>query len=288
MIRIKLIVTGDLEKLVLHDSLRRLFPFQRGQDEVLWERPRKLHSATSHQLSTGSAPSKPMLDLAQAMLDEVGIGKRGEPADLVVLVDDVELGNLGQERVVVEHFKAAVNQKLATYSESTQARYRPLIREKCSFHLLNPMVESYMFSDRVALDAAGVAAGQQPRLVHPDVEQFETNDPAWLPTCQTQNGLKRQMKPWWRHERHPKHYLEHLAERGGVFYEETKHGRDALEMLRWRQVPKDPTHTPVIRALLEDLADWFGVPNPLGTGSCHPDLYPPKSINRANLLLRNL
>jgi hypothetical protein len=288
LLRIKLIVTGDLERLVLHESLRQLFPSERGGDKVVWEQPRKLNCATSHPLSPGKAPSQPMLAMAQAMLNEVGIGKKGDPADLVIAIDDVELGNRGQEGTVVQHFRTAINEKLHDFSESTQARYRSLLRERCSFHLLSPMVESYLFGDEKALSAAGVPTGQSPQLVSSDVEQFQTNDPAWLPTCYQENALRNKATPWWSHERHPKHYLEHLTERAGVFYEETHHGKRALTDLRWAQVPKASMEAPVIRSLFEDIADWFGAPNPLGNGALHPDLYPPKSVNRVNLLLRNL
>jgi len=288
MARIKLIVTGDMEKLALHESLRRVFPSQRGDDKVVWDKPRKLNGTTSHKLRLDGSPSQPMLDLAQAMLSEAGIGKEGDPADLVVVVDDLELGNLGQEQVVVQHFRAAVNARINSFSPTAQQRYRNLIREKCSFHLMSPMVESYLFGDAKALGTAGVPSGQVPMLIYPDVEQFETNDPIWLPTCNRENAARQQVAPWWKHERHPKYYLEHLAERGNVFYEETDHGKRALQGLRWSQVPKSSLDTPLIRALFEDLSDWFGVLSPLGQGSYHPVLYPLKSVNRASLLLRNL
>jgi hypothetical protein len=288
MARIKLIVTGDLEKLALHESLRRFFPPRRDGEEVIWEQPRKLHGATTTQLLQGGSPSGPMLALARAMLDEAGIGKRGDPADLVVVIDDVELGNLGREGVVAQHFRDAINKNLSTYAPGTQDRYRILLREKCSFHLLKPMVESYLFGDPSALIVAGVRARECARLVHPDVEQFETDDPMWLPTCQAENAARKQKNPWWSHECHPKHYLEHLTERGGVFYEETRHGKAALAGLLWEQVPKSEADTSVIRSLFEDISDWFGVSSPLGAGSLHTDLYPRRSVNRANLLLRNL
>ncbi|AUX48018.1 uncharacterized protein SOCE26_095440 [Sorangium cellulosum] len=288
MARIKLIVTGDLEKLALHDSLRRLFPSERDGDEVVWDKPRKLHCSTSHRLVRGNKPSVPMLALAQAMLDEVGIGKKGQPADLVVVVDDVELGNLGQEGIIAEHFRAAVNEKLDKFEMSARDRYRSLLRDKCSFHLLCPMTEAYLFGDVDALRVAGVQAGQNPMLTHDDVERFETDDPAWLPTCKQENMSRQKTTAWWVHERHPKHYLEHLTERGGVFYEETDHGKRALIGLLWGGVPKSRADTPVLRALLEDLSDWFHVTNPLGAGDLNAFLYPLRSVNRANLVLRNL
>lgn len=288
MARIKLIVTGDAEELSLHESLRRFFPLKREGEEVIWDQPRKLHCATSQRLSSGGTPSERMIALARAMLNEVGIGKRGEPADLVVVIDDVELGNVGREGIVAQHFRDAVNKNLSTYSSSTQNRYRILLREKCSFHLLKPMVESYLFGDTNALTVAGVPVGASPRLVHPDVEQFQTDDPAWLPVCHAEDVSRQRIMHWWSHERHPKHYLGHLLQRGGVFYEETTHGKTALAGLCWNQVPKSSTEAPVIRSLFEDISDWFCVSNPLGVGSHHTDLYPQRSVNRASLLLRNM
>jgi len=287
MARIKLIVTGTMEELSLHESLKRFFPRQKDGEEVIWDLPRKLNGVTTYRLDPQKPPSQQMLALAQAMLDEVGIGKRGIPADLVLVVDDVELGNVGAEAIIVEHFRAAVHQKLASHSADAQARYRRLLQQNASFHLLKPMVESYLFGDSAALASAGVPAGVSARLMHPDVEQFETDDPAWLPTCQTVNARKRRVLSWWCHERHPKHYLEHLAERGSVFYEEVDHGRKALRGLDWSKVSVTPAHVAVIRCLFEDIADWFRMSSPLGAAP-HADLWPLRSHHRGNLVLRNV
>lgn len=165
--------------------------------------------------------------------------------------------------------------------------YRDILREKCSFHLLKPMVESYLFGDDNALHIAGVPDGVKPKLVHPtDVEQFETNDSAWLPECRIQNEKRQKVAPWWRHERHPKRYLEHLTE----FYDETIEGRRAIEEIAWKQVPKRKSDTLFLRSLFEDIADWFGfdIPNPLGRGDTCLHFYPAKSVHRDNLLLRNM
>lgn len=294
MARIKLIVTGDMEKAALHESLRRIFPPQRlcenGEDyeDVVWDRPQKLDCATSHQLLQGGKLSTPMLALAQAMLSEVGIGKTRNPADLVVVIDDVELGNLGREAIVVDHFRRALNEKLDKYEPVPRQRYLLLLQQKCSFHLLRPMVESYLFGDAAALVASGVPANEAPMLVSTDVEQFETNDPQWLPTCHAKNAGPRPGVPSWRHELHPKHYLEHLTGRGPVVFDETTYGQRALLSLEWAGVPTLPAETPFVRSLFEDLADWFGVPNPLGPGSLDPRFCPIKTVRRTTLLLRNL
>ncbi len=295
MVRIKLIVTGDMEKAALHKSLPKFFPNHRDGKQVIWDVPRgPLPCATSNRLRAlppNSSPSKPMIELAKAMIAEAITGKTGQPADLVMVIDDVELGNLDQEAVIAEHFRAAVNEviQLKNHDSKTEDRLRNELQQKCSFHLFKPMVEAYLFGDTAALGLAGVQSGVNPCLVHPtDVEQFESDDALWLSICQDENAKKQQQnKPWWRNECHPKRYLEHLTERGHVTYEETKGGKDALIALNWSQVPKSQPDVPIVRSLFEDLSDWFCISSPI-SGKTHPNFWPARQVNRANLLLRNM
>ena len=233
-----------------------------------------------------------MRALARAMLDEAITGKQGPPADLVVVLDDVELANLGQESIVIEHFRAAVNVELSAKasSQATRDRYNLIVRQKCSYHLLRPMVEAYLFGDVAALANAGVSVAVAPLLLHPtDVEAFEAVDSLWTPDCVLRNqNQTRNGRPWWRHEKHPKCYLEHLIGRSNNnTYDETVQGALALQNLAWGSVPKVPADVSFVRALFEDLADWFGTPNPI-PGQKSALFYPPMAVNRANLLLRNL
>jgi len=292
MHRIKLIVTGDLEKLALHESLKRFFPCKMNNKDVIWEEPRKLNCTTTSCLRSLEKnkikPSDPMKALARAMLREsfeAKSQKNSKPPDLVIVIDDVEIGNLDRENIVAEHFRAAVE-----YVFKEKQYNREELRKKCSFHLLRPMVESYFFGDADALRNAGVSDTEKPQLIHKtDVEQFETNDPKWLPTCKMENDKRKKIISWWHHERHPKHYLEHLTERSGIFYDESNFGKKALEKLAWKKVPKIQSDTPFIRSLFEDIAEWFDIPNPLGTGGAtSPYFYPDKSVNRTTLLLRNM
>jgi len=293
---IKLIVTGDMEKSALHESLRRFFPENLNGKKVIWDKPRKLHGATSFRLSPLDKNNKnlstPMKQLAQAMFDETFRGKTGTPADLVIVIDDVELGNLKQENIVAEHFRAAVEHVFQQGRYKPEDYYRDILRRKCSFHLLKPMTESYFFGDANALRNVGVPETEKPKLVHPtDVEQFEINDPEWLPTCRMENEKRQQKMPWWRHERHPKYYLEHLLIRGSQKqkgYDETIHGKKALEEIAWKQVPKCQSDTVFIRSLFEDIAEWFGILNPLGSGDTSPNFYPDRRVNRDLMLLRNM
>jgi hypothetical protein len=217
--------------------------------------------------------------------------KKGQsPADLVIVIDDVELGNLGQENIIAEHFRAAVNYAIklkARGVSSEEARIRNVIRDKCSLHLLKPMVEAYLFGDNAALALAGVPIEVNPQLVHQsDVEAFETNDPKWLQICHKENTIQQNNhnKPWWVHERHPKAYLDYLLPRD---YSETTHGAQALSRLSWTKVPKCQHDIPVFGSLFEDVANWFNIQNPISSAT-HPDFYPARTVNRNNLLLRNM
>ena len=317
MATIRLIVTGDLEELALHESLRRVFGDSRHDgEEVIWDPPHKLHGATSRRLLTSERPPRPIRELVRVMLDEVLIGKHDSPADLVLVIDDVELDNIDQEVVIAGHFKSALEEALATRlkdrSLQVRERSRERVRERCSFHLLRPMVESYFFGDIDALrsmgarstpllrhidversetDSTSSASPERARLLpHVDVENFETidTDPGWLEECRISNERQHRERPWWRHERHPKHYLEHLLNREGLLYDEKIHGESALQNLDWEHVPKADADCAVVRCLFEDLADWFGVANPLGPGDMQECLYPLRSVDRSKLLLRNM
>lgn len=289
MPRIQLIVTGITEEAALRESLMRFFPDKRDRQEVEWLPPRKIEGATTHRLRPGAAPSSPMRKLALALLNEARRGKTGISPDLVIAVDDVEIGNCDQETVIIDHLRLALKAVIGEQKdEPARSEARALLREKCSFHLLCPMVESYFFADRSALAAAGVPLTEQPKLVQADVEQFETNDPAWLPDCLRKNQEKASHSPWWREERHPKHYLDHLTRRGGVMYEETRHGKAALAGIAWEKVPSAPMETRILRSLFEDLASWFDVANPVGTGATHPSLFPEPGADPEDRLLRNL
>jgi hypothetical protein len=94
--------------------------------------------------------------------------------------------------------------------------------------------------------------------------------------------------PWWREQRHAKHYLEHLVDRNEGIYEETLGGKSAFARLAWDGVPADQDSTPLIRSFFEDIADFFGIENPLGEGRLAPETYPERRVDRSTLTLRNL
>jgi hypothetical protein len=278
-----------MEQSALHHSLKKSFPSTKGKHLVEWDTPHRLNGATSYQLAPLAGDTKlstSILKLANAMLAEAIAGKTSEPADLVIVIDDVELGNLQQENLVAQHFKAAVEVVIKKSYCDKEAEVREQIRQKCSFHLLKPMVEAYLFADRNALTIAGVATSVEPYLLNAtDVEEFEVNDPNvdWLSHCQQKNNDN--INIWWREERHAKHYLEHLT--GGT-NTDNKAGKEALLDLNWRLVTKTSTDAPIISAMFADIADWFGMPvNPL-IGTPSTDFWCGNSGIKKNLLLRNM
>lgn len=299
---IKLIVTGDSEKVSLHQSLKSCFPTHTvNGDLVIWDVPRKVHGATSSRLVQGLAPSTPMKDMVNAMFSEILAGKKpnGSPPDFVIVIDDVELGNVGREHVVVDSFLTAVNAKLVQlqglHSAAQFNSIQNRIRTCCSFHLLCPMVEAYFFSAPNTLTHGGVAAAINPRLVHPtDVEQFDASpdpDPAWQATCISKNATQIALMPWWRTERHPKHYLTHLLSVSKApAYHETTLGASMIEATHWPTVAKNQTDSPIISALLEDIWDWYGIFPPAGqcVGTSSNVVYRVGTTPPLQLILRNL
>ena len=301
--RIKLIVTGDSEKAALHRSLAQCFPTHTASgDSVVWDTPRKEAGVTSYQLKVGKPPLSSMKTLVNAMFAEALNSKQpnGTPPDLVIVVDDVELGNAGQEGVIVQAFQTAVKDKLNALqqqqSASTFSRIQARIQTACSFHLLCPMVESYFFADSATLAVGGVAASISPRLLHPtNVEQFDASPdlhPAWQALCQRENSRQHSLEHlWWQTERHPKHYLSHLLDISGVEgYFETTLGAQMIQALNWNRMAKTPTDSPIISALLEDIWDWFGQTPLLGdcVGQSSPATYQVRTLRPTQRLLRNI
>lgn len=240
MKRIRFIVTGVVEHKAIVPSLSRLFPNKTANDEAVeWLPPRKTMAGTTNRLRAESLDVG-MKDLARAMVAETWEGEDRKPADLVIVVDDVELHNFDQQSLICEKFREAVEVEFARRASSMkQAAYstddlRERVRERCSFHLLCPMVEAYLFADREALTRAGCAVDVAPRFTSPPYEDFECCDPTWLPRCDEKNRTMARLYPWWREQRHAKHYLEHLVEQNGELYTETIQGKEALASLLGR------------------------------------------------------
>jgi len=272
MTRVALIVTGRLEELALADSLNRVFP------DTTFYVEKKLDCFTSSRVRDLGATRTPSLadKLAQSLVATVDPGRDGHPADLVLVVEDLEVANLDQPDVVVDVLRNAVARHIDAHwpSQARRERAHRRLRERASFHLLCPMTEAYFFGDRATLAAAGVTA--QPRL-EPDVdlESFSVVDTTYL-------SEPRGTKTWAteNRRRHPKHYLQFLLEPDA--YAETEHGRRALDQLDWSAlVAAHASHLSFARSMLADLADALGLPAARFMGPRHP------ATARAPSILRN-
>ncbi|HSO00140.1 MAG TPA: hypothetical protein VLS89_17730, partial [Candidatus Nanopelagicales bacterium] len=185
MKRVALLVTGKAEE-ALHQSLKRLFP---EAEFIMLPRRDGFTSAALppapvlHTL--GKAPRPTNIErLAAALVAEVEPGRRDQkPPDLVVLIDDLELVNEAWPERAIEHVRAAVRAHLERHPwPSAAARERAYERvcERCSFHVLAPMVEAYFYAEPAALTRAGA---RRPSLVDAaasDVERFVVDDAAFL------------------------------------------------------------------------------------------------------------
>jgi hypothetical protein len=232
----------------------------------------------------------PFIRLAKATVAEALFGG----SDLVIAVDDLELANLGRANVVAawarRAFEAEIQRQVTeSYSSgSVQDRAFLRARSRCSFHLLVPMIEAYFFGDTSALARAN-ALPPSAQLRHSDLEDFATSDAGYLASVEEAQQQKlRDDFPWFRYEKHPKHYLAYLADAAGGAYDETNEGVAALSSLDWAGVASFGAPLTFARALFQDIADLLDVPSPLGGGPCAPETYPKKAVDRSRLVIRNL
>ncbi len=139
---------------------------------------------------------------------------------------------------------------------SRRERSAALVRERCSFHLLAPMIEAYFFGEPAALTRAGATRAAQVDGKTRDLEEFLTADADFL--APPDGGAV-----WARPERarHPKCYLQFLCDPTGTqrrAYRETKEGVAALRALDWPAVLEPVSYVRFARAFLADLAEGLG------------------------------
>ncbi|WNG15619.1 hypothetical protein [Cystobacter fuscus] len=282
MIRVQLVVTGEMERVALAASLRHAFP----EDELEFWPTQKVQDFTSSRL--GSHPGRvPGLktrarEMAQAIVSAFEPGRfLNAIPDLVLAVDDLELVNVDQPHVVTAYLARELELTLKDrkFLPADETRVREHLRRRASFHLFVPMPEAYFYAESAALTRAGAKAASRFDVAQHDTEAFEVDDPdyrQWL-----QRRAPNAVEP----HRHPKQYLRYLcdpnasAERA---YRETKEGAQALERLAWSEVTAREAREAYARALLEDFAEGIGAnwqsPGPVA----------PLTARRSGGLLRNL
>lgn len=305
MMQVALLVTGKAEEKALHHSLKRIFP-----EATFVMRPRR-DGFTSQPLpptplflardqaprptsARDRAPRPTNVErLAEALVAEVEPGRRDQALpDLVVLVDDLEIANQERPERAVEHVRAAVEKHLETHdwpSAATRARAYERVRERCSFHLLAPMVEAYFFREPAALTRAGAKRASLFDASAADVETsfLVVNEPDFL----ADRPAREKPAPWATADRarHPKRYLQFLCDPTGTekrAYVETVGGLAALRDLDWPEVLEPQEHVRFLRSLIHDLAHALGrdAVAQRFAGTTHPLTWPPPP----NALLRNI
>jgi hypothetical protein len=261
--RVRLFVTGTCEREALHASLRSVFADQ----PVEFEREFSPEwGFTSTRVPTYLPGEKSRAArLAAALVADVdpALSDREVP-DLLIAIDDLELCNVDQAQHVVAYFRSAVHEHLGQrrWSASDRTRAVERVRERCSLHLLKPMVEAYFFGDRAALARAGA---MRPSLFDPianDVESFAVSDAGYR-DCAAFDCASRTLDK----AMHPKRYLRHLTDH---VYKETRGGADALAALAWGGVLDNHEHARFARSLIADIAEKLDVPNPCA-GGCAPE-----------------
>ncbi|UQA58807.1 hypothetical protein [Polyangium aurulentum] len=287
MSTVALYVTGQAER-ALGEALGRVFP-----DIDFQVRPRR-DGFTSCPL-----PEAPILGanrptnverLAAALVAEIEPGRRDKPVDMVVLVDDLELCNMSWPERAIAHVRAAVDRHIESFpwpTPQSKDKARERVRERCSFHLLVPMLEAYFFGDPGSLKEAGAV---RPSMVDPavtDVEHFSVQDPELMARPDTPPGAEG--PPWARPRRasHPKAYLEFLCDLAGTkknpYTEEN--ARRALAVLDFPTVLRPPAHVQFLRAMFVDIAERFEREDVITAlaGTAHPLT----SLGKPNNILRN-
>lgn len=201
------------------------------------------------------------------------------PDDRVVAIDDVELVNLSTSGIdaIVSMVRDSVARVLAAPEwAGDAAQLAVAARERASFHLLSPMVESYFLASPAATGAALEGrAPTAPNRFDPasrDAEWFEVDDRDYLQPADLEPAFREKS---WAHpdrKRHPKRYLQFLGaphDPRSPWYRPSQHGAAAIRALDWGGVLGDPLHGRLARSLFVDLAAGLGVPAPF-EGEPHP------------------
>jgi hypothetical protein len=219
-------------------------------------------------------PPEAARDLVSRAAREALPDRSRSAADLVIVLDDLELVNAHQPERVTKVFRRAVRAHLADLParHSTHDSTAQALRDRVSFHLVVPMIEAWLFGDPRALLAAGVPEPASV-VVEPDLEAFETTDPRYIAATDAEcpripPARAKKYRPKWlgnpeRH-RHPKGYVQWLCRDGNAknctTYSESASGSKALQQLAWHMVlarPGSPAR--YLRALLADLELVLGV-----------------------------
>ncbi|MCX7110406.1 MAG: hypothetical protein NTX45_09810 [Proteobacteria bacterium] len=284
--RIAILPTGRMEWEALPQTLQSLFPHHEfyslpTETEIeSYGEDFPAHSFTSCDVTklSGKANKADKL-IERAAAEAIGDSKRDrKAADMVIILDDLEIINLHQASAVVEVVREASQRFLDQFlNESNRRdRYAVALKNKVSFHLAKPMIESWLFSDWENLKNACKPTGTAKLKEGVDPECFLTNDPVY----ETDTGancnkwIEKKRKdhiPQWikagdHRNIHPKAYLSWLCiksdEKNCSSYSETDGGVNALKCLEWVKLFQNQNHACYARSMIQDIANAINEDNP--------------------------
>jgi phenylpyruvate tautomerase PptA (4-oxalocrotonate tautomerase family) len=280
--RVGLILTGDSERGGMAQALGRGFP-----GAIFELVPGRHDGFTSGAIAPAFTPDATAHQNVEKLINTLlgAVTDRKDRFDFAIVIDDLEVENWGRAGDVVAHFRSAAQHVLS----GDTARNAQLLREKCSFHLLHPMLEALFFADPAALTVAGAPVAASVLRAPGDPEQFTATDPTYLDAPEEpKKSRKKGVRRWAVADRahKPKHYLIYLSEQpGGTPYHETgdkNGGALALQGLAWPQVFGQAAECCFARSLFEDVASMLDRPNPY-PGSCAPETWSAKPSTLRNL-----
>lgn len=277
--RVAVLPTGRMELRGVPRALVALFPKhefyavpQRAGDMEPFD-----SFTSSGQPLTLTQKNPNLIEIVERMASELVPGRRGNPPDLLLVLEDLELPNRPRPDIVVQMFRnqtARHLEQLESTNPRLASRVAEALRSRASFHLATPMIEAWLFADPDGPRNAGVPGERLPPNWEStrDPEAFLTREPAYLTdnACAAWDALPRQQRkketkpPWCKEHRgmHPKAFLAWLcrdpAEKNCTRYRESHEGADALAKLTWADALRSPGHCTYLRALVEDLADGLG------------------------------
>ncbi len=263
------------------------------------------HSFTScdvRKLSGKANQADKLIERAAA--EAIGDSKRDrKAANLVVILDDLEIINLHQASAVIEVVREASQRFLDQFlnDSNRRDRYADALKNRVSFHLAKPMIESWLFSDWENLKNACKPTGTAKLKEGVDPECFLTNDPVY----ETDTGAncikwilfsekkRKDHIPQWinagdHRNIHPKAYLSWLCFKSGEkncsSYSETVGGVNALKSLKWAKLFQNQNHACFARSMIHDIANAINQDNPfLGLSALETNL-----LDQRKRILRNL
>lgn len=187
--------------------------------------------------------------------------KGQQKADFAIAIEDIELANQDQAKRITEVFSNAVKAHVESVWPSRDRQHTAFarIKEKASFHLLSPMLESYFFTDSQSIESMDL----DPKIVKKDsadAEQFRTDQEEYLSSV---DHLEPPFTGWTSQKwfgSHPKHFINYHFDTPAEYdpnnnlYRETSHGAEALRKLRTDSVFVDNQYCTFLRSLINDLS----------------------------------